>query len=251
MTSDYVLKRKALRTKGLPGVVASIATDLGISFTQPEPGRTLGIDLSHWSGVVDFAVAKAAGIKFVILKFMDGILPADYAEINYAGAIHAGLLVGAYQWLRSELSEGRQAKEYAAMLKSMPVDLPPAVDYEQSFRGKKYDPDIGNLYSIILPLQGLMQRKLMIYTSPGFWGDHGSTGGLYANCFLWQAQYTWHQAPPSKMTPWQAWDIWQFTETGEGARYGVPRSGERAVDLNYFRGTVLDLLAWCGKTMPA
>jgi lysozyme len=241
-----MLKRKKLRTTGLAGVVATIATNTGIYFTQPEPGRTLGIDVSHWTGIVDWPKAKAAGIKFAIIKYMDGILPADYAEINYTGAVDAGLLVGSYQWLRSEISEGRQAKEYAAMLKSMPVDLPPAVDYEASFRGKKYDPDIGNLYSILVPLQDLVQRQLMVYTSIGFWGNHGSTSNLYRDCALWQAQYK--VTAPTKMY-WPRWDIWQFTETGEGARYGVPKFGERAVDLNYFRGTVLELLTWCGKDL--
>ena len=248
MPSDYMLKRKRLRTAGIAGAVATLATNAGIYFTQPEPGRTLGIDVSHWSGIVDWDVARAAGIKFAIIKYMDGILPADFAEINYAGALHAGLLVGSYQWLRSEISEGRQAKEYAAMLRNMPVDLPPAVDYEASFRGKRYDPNLKNLWSIITPLQMLVQRQLMVYTSIGFWGDHGSLSMIYGRCALWQAQYKVKQ--PAKMLPWSGWDIWQFTETGEGARFGVPKFGERAVDLNYFRGTVQELYQWCGKTMP-
>jgi GH25 family lysozyme M1 (1,4-beta-N-acetylmuramidase) len=251
MPSDYMLKRKKLRTAGIAGAVATIATNTGIYFTQPEPGRTLGIDVSHWTHIVDWDKAKAAGIKFAIIKYMDGILPTDYAEINYAGAVGAGLLVGSYQWLRSEISEGRQAKEYAAMLKNMPVDLPPAVDYEPSFRGKKYDPDIGNLYSMIVPLLSLVQRQLMLYTSPGFWGNHGSLNKLYADCALWEAHYTWKQAPPSPILPWpRGYSIWQFTETGEGARFGVDRYGERAVDLNYFPGTVQELYAWSNKELP-
>ena len=246
MPSDYMQKRKALRTKGLPAVIATVNVALG-QFTEPEPGRTLGIDVSHWSGIVDFDKARDAGIKFAIIKYMDGVLPADYAEINYAGALHAGLLVGSYQWLRSELSEGRQAREYAAMLRNMPPDIVPAVDYEQSPRGKKYDPTIGNLYSIMAPLQDLLGLTPMVYTSPGFWGDHGSQAEVYKHCNLWLANYG--RPSPVLPAPWLQWDIWQFTETGNGARYGVPRDGEKAVDLNYFRGSIDEMLLWCGKSL--
>ncbi len=147
MPSDYMQKRKALEQKALPAVIAAVNVALG-QFTEPEPGRTLGIDVSHWSGIVDFDKARDAGIKFAIIKYMDGILPADYAEINYAGAVHAGLLVGSYQWLRSEYSEGRQATRVRRHAHATcRTDIVPAVDYEQSPRGKKYDPTIGNLYT--------------------------------------------------------------------------------------------------------
>jgi GH25 family lysozyme M1 (1,4-beta-N-acetylmuramidase) len=249
MPSDYMQKRKTMRSQGVVArLVQTVQVAAGI-FTEPEPGRTLGIDVSHWSGLVDWAAAVAGGIKFAIIKFMDGVILSDFAEANYAGALHAGLLVGAYQWLRSELSEGRQAKAYAAMLKDMPVDIPPAVDYEQSPRGKKYNPNIFNLYSMLVPLVSLIKRTPMIYTSPGFWGGAGSSAQLYAGCWLWEANYK--VKTPGAIATWpNGPEIWQFTETGEGARYGVPKFGERAVDLNYYRGTIEDMIRWCGE-VPA
>jgi lysozyme len=241
--SDYTDKRKRLRRRGLAGGVSTVKVAAGI-FTQPDPARVLGIDTSHWTGAVDWERARQAGIRFAIIKFLDGKRRVAWAEENYRGALEAGLLVGSYLWLRHtrESSPGGQAREYAALLKDHPLHIPPAIDFEWSPRGRAYNCGTDELYGFLVVFLNLYQRLPMIYTAPGYWQQYGSLSPYWRQFPLWQAQY----APsPQPMAPWEEWTFWQFTEIGEGARYGVPREGERAVDLNYWRGSLAELEAWC------
>lgn len=55
-----------------------------------------GIDISKWSGKVDFEVLKSAGVDFVIIRVGSYTNKDPYFEEYYAGAKAAGLDVGAY-----------------------------------------------------------------------------------------------------------------------------------------------------------
>jgi hypothetical protein len=65
--SDYTDKRKKLRAGGLRGVVDAAQIILGI-YSEPNPAYVLGIDTSHWTGIVDWQKARASGIRFAIIK---------------------------------------------------------------------------------------------------------------------------------------------------------------------------------------
>jgi hypothetical protein len=71
---------------------------------------------------------------------------------------------------------------------------------------------------------------------------------------LWVATYPYVMSPfarPYMPSPWTDWTIWQYTDKGDGKKYGVQA---KAVDLNYFKGTYNDLLAFLDKapvTPPA
>jgi GH25 family lysozyme M1 (1,4-beta-N-acetylmuramidase) len=247
--SDYTEKRKRLRARGLAGTVSSVRLGLGM-YTQPDPQRVLGIDTSHWTGIVDWAAAREGGIRFAIVKFMDGKVRTACAEPNYRGAVDAGMLVGSYLWLRhpDEASPGGQAREYAMMLRDHPVHIPPAIDFEWSPRGRRFNCGVADLYGCVAPFIDAHQRLPMIYTAPGYWDQYGSRSAYWGSLALWQAQYA---VSPQRLVPWATWTFWQFTETGEGARYGVPADGERAVDLDYWRGTLPELRAWCAAAQDA
>lgn len=244
--SDY---QKKIQLKKAQGLVAKakviLLPKVGI-FDQPDPAYVLGIDTSHWTGVVDWQAAKAGGIQFAIIKFMDGKTRSRFAEENYRGAKDAGVLVGAYQWLRSAkegawASPAGQAREYLAMLADHPCDIRPAVDYEWSPLGKKYNADMSDLQSWHTAFYGGYGKLGMIYTAPGYWNQY-SGGAGWAQNPLWAAQYKVRL--PDRFGPWPAWKFWQFTGTGDGSKYGVPADGEKAVDLNYWCGTLADLQAW-------
>ncbi len=225
-----------------------IRTALAI-YDQPDPTFVLGIDTSHYTKVVNWQIAKENGIRFVIIKFMDGKYRTQYAEENYKGAKDAGILVGSYQWLRkaTEVSPGGQAREYLAMLADHPCDIRPAVDFEWSPNGKAYNVDTGELWGFTQPFEAGYGKKPMIYTAWGYWDEFGSPASMWADYPLWTAQYRVKQ--PKLFGPWTQWKFWQWTATGEGARYGVPSDGEKAVDLNYWCGTLEDLQKWCGANI--
>jgi hypothetical protein len=69
------------------------------------------------------------------------------------------------------------------------------------------------------------------------------------DCPLWLANYK--VSAPYLPKPWQKWTFWQWTEAGYGQDYGVNQYEERAVDLNYFNGSVEELAAFCNASVPS
>ena len=227
-----------------------------VDFVTPDPSRVLGLSTSHWTGRVDWAKAKANGIQFAIIKACHGKnTNIAWFRENYQGARDAGVLVGAYAWLTKPTfmtSAGGQARAFAALLRNYPTDLPPVVDFEKNGKTNRYDPKVNptasDLWGWVKPFEDTTGVKPMIYTSPGYWGEYGSISQTWADYPLWQAEYN---PQTVKIKPWGKWDIWQFSEQGRGEDYGVPRDGEIACELNYWRGSLDELYAFCGKVPPA
>ncbi len=84
-----------IRARDLYPLPSRVFTVLGARaganiYDQPDPTLVFGIDTSHWTGVVDWQTAKAAGIRFTIIKILDGKLVSRFAEENYKGTMRAG-----------------------------------------------------------------------------------------------------------------------------------------------------------------
>ena len=60
---------------------------------------------------------------------------------------------------------------------------------------------------------------------------------------FWVANYS--VSFPRIAKPFTNWDFWQFTESMPAAAYGFPPDGERAMDMNYFNGSMETFLAFC------
>ena len=63
----------------------------------------LGIDVSRWQGIINWAQVKADGFQFAIIKASEGgtFVDPDFAS-NWAAAKAAGLVRGAYCFTRPE-----------------------------------------------------------------------------------------------------------------------------------------------------
>lgn len=228
---------------------------MGVDFQYPEQGRVLGLSTSHWTGQVDWAKAKANGVQFAIIKAADGTnTNIRWFKENYRGAKDAGVLVGAYGWLTKPTvmsSAGGQARKFASFLRDYPLDLPAVIDFEWNVYTKRYDPKknttASDLWGWVKPFEDATGQRPMIYTAPGYWGEYGSIADVWSGYPLWQAQY---DPRTISIKPWGGWDVWQWTERGKGEDYGVPRDGEIACELNYWRGTLDELYAFCGLVPP-
>ena len=212
----------------------------------PDPKYVWGVDTSFWSQVVDWQAAKAAGIQFAIVKALDGNTEDPFFEQNYKGVKDAGLLVGAYQWLykANQLSNGGQARTFLSLLANHPVDLPPVVDFEWSPNGTAYNVDTGDLWGWSQPFVEGYGKNPMIYTAWGYWNQYGANDPAYASYPLMTAQY--RVATPKMYAPFTQWKLWQFSANVQGTQFGFPTSGEKAIDFDYWCGTLADLKAWCG-----
>jgi lysozyme len=192
---------------------------------------------------LDWEKAKQAGIKFAIIKAMNGVYESKFWKENWEGAKAVGILRGAYQWLypASVVSPGSQARKYWELMQADPGELPLTVDFEWT---NPKNPDASDLYGIVKPLDDLSGRKTMIYTAPGYWNQYGSQSPFWAEHPLWQAQY--RVLAPQPMPPFGNWKFHQFTANGDGFFYGFPVTGERACTLNYWCGSEDELRKWAG-----
>ncbi len=209
-------------------------------YDKPDPTKVFGISTSLWSGHIDMAMARDHGAQFVFIKFMDGKTIDPLADANYKAAMDAHLLVSGYSWLYSArvVSPGGAARALLDFLMDHPVHIRPIVDFEWN----RINPDAGDLDSFSIPFAAGYGYRPMVYSAPGYTNQY-KPPAKFATDPLWQAQYAHGLSSP--MPPWQRWDFLQWTQTGDGAYFGYPPDGEKACELNYWRGTSEELLAFC------
>lgn len=172
-----------------------------------------GIDLSHHNqGRIDWALAKAGGVKFVYHKctqhtaFRDSMYASRRAEVKAQR-----IPFGAYHYAQPDKSSGLvQARFFLAVAKPVKGELPPMLDLEES--------------------GGLSMARLTD------WADEfadeverqtGERPELYTKfdltrhigCRLWAARYSNKNDAPHVPGVWRQWSIHQFSN-GE---FGVPR----------------------------
>ena len=183
---------------------------------------------AHGQPDPDWAAVRASGVSGVYLRAFEGRdrdeIPGGYSfERHRRAALDAGLLVGAYQYLRARHRGAWQAEQLLVALGDLgPGELPPAVDVEE-LDGRT----VVETQACLLDWVGFAERCLgvppVIYTGWHFWTQilHGAVLSELASCPLWLAAYT--RDLPACPRPWQRVALWQYTdrETVPGLRGGV------------------------------
>ena len=228
-----------------------------------------GIDISHWQNdqstpqKMNFTKAVKLGAKFVYIKVSErGGIDSDF-EYNWKAAKDAGLLRGGYHFLRWNLSGLMQARIFSDILEDDPGELPPCADFEAPNLGSLY-PSNALLEQFLVEVETILDKKPMLYTSPGYWNIHGRN--KYTKMFdtkwayypLWIAHYMKAYTPgvskPNELEPWKSsnktWTFWQYTNMGDGPAYGAE---SKTIDLNWFNGSLEELKKFAsgsGGTTP-
>lgn len=208
--------------------------------------RVFGCDTSHWTGIVNWNVARQQGMTFMIAKALDGISVTRYFVENYEGAKKAGIFTGMYTWMYdgSVYKTADQAKAYADMWRKYPTDLPPTVDFEWS---RPVNPDKNDLWDFVKRFEDATGVKPMIYTAPSYWITYGSADVVWNQYDLWMANYG--VSVPMAVKPWNgAYKLWQFTDRADGKQFGYPAGGEAMADMNYFNGDKEAFMRWIKKS---
>lgn len=196
--------------------------------------RAQGVDLSHFSGKVDWDLVAQSGLHFVFLKASEGVDAPDPAfAAHWAEAKRVGLRRGAYHFFIAEDDGRQQAKLFLSQVRLEPGDLPPVVDVETLASGTT-EQLRRNLAAFVSAVSAETGVQPMVYTGPNFWQEH--LGGGYADHPLWVA----HSGVPEPTVPrdWEAWHFWQYRENGR--LDGV----EKDVDFSWFRGDPVALAAF-------
>ncbi|WP_127490522.1 glycoside hydrolase family 25 protein [Paenibacillus glycanilyticus] len=209
-------------------------------------GYAQGIDVSHYQGTIDWPKVAGDGITFAFVKATEGENYKDPTFLQNAnGAAAAGLLVGAYHFLRASSSAAakREAQYfYQTASQANNLLLPPVMDYETN-SGNLSDASMSAVAKAFLEeTERLFGVKPIFYTGNAFANHFDTSLGTYP---LWIARYN-ASSPPDDAKAWTRWTFWQYSDGSSG---GTLPSGTRKVsgisgnvDLNEYAGTEDDLL---------
>ncbi len=200
-----------------------------ISFYQDNPTTPQRVDFVKMKTLADFVIIRAGQNLWS---------DRDFAH-NWAEAKKAGLPRGSYWFYDSRADPKQQAEKWAQTLGSDAGELPLFADFEENYNG----PHKGwqKWYDFLERLKTLMGKKeIGIYTADYYWTPNAPnpvTNPANSEYFhqypLWVAHYK--VSRPRIPKPWKdnEWLFWQYTESGDGAAYGVE---SLEIDLNYFNG---------------
>ncbi len=197
-------------------------------------------DVSFWQDdpttahAIDFDVMAKKTIA-VIVRTGQATWEDNEFKTSWQAAKQAGLLRSSYWFYDSRADPKRQAEKYIETLGGDLGELPLWADFEDnyggSFGGWK------NWYNFIERLRALApDKKTGIYTGYYYWlentkGAPKASLDYFGQYPLWVARY--NATEPLVPHPWTKWTLWQYTDNGNGAEYGVE---SKNIDLNYFNG---------------
>jgi len=219
----------------------------------PLVARVPGIDVSFYQGSVDWEKVAAASVEFVFIKATEGRRkPDSLFTDHWDRAQQAGLYTSAYHFMRSTTGGADQAKRFLAAAGSRYQTaraLPPVLDLEATGLKEK------EILTWLETVDAALGFTPLVYLNFDFASRYAfsrTTVGAYP---LWFAQYPLRfrdNGSPSQplhiseQKTWRDWAFWQYSETGK-----VPGIASGYVDLDVFRGSLVELEAWRSRMKHA
>lgn len=207
---------------------------------QLGPNTVKGVDISHHNTGVDFKKLYVEGFRFAFFKATEGqsFIDADFIS-NCAKAKDAGLLVGAYHFLRFNVSGTAQAKHFLNVCRNVALDLPSVMDLEWADKQRSITPIVEDTARNFLAQMMADGFNPIIYTASGFFNG-AKNPEKFGKFPLWCANY--QTSAPSVPDAWSKVHFWQYSDNEKTSAY----SGH-GLDANLWNGTYEELLAFCGK----
>ncbi len=199
--------------------------------------RTLGIDVSHWEGFVDWQLVSR-WLGFAYFKCTDG---ADFVDpefrLNQIGAEQSGLAHAPYHYFQPSHDPIVQANGFISVagkgFKKYVVDVEEEEEVDDQLPG--------NLQAFLLRCTQLTGIKPAIYTSPGYWNEFVKPHPSWAKEYeLIVAHYTAEHVPTLPIG-WTTWKVWQFSD------FFFVSGCTTEVDGDWFNGNLLACRQWFGN----
>ncbi len=171
----------------------------------PPPGEYLkGIDVSYvQSAGIKWDLFLAEGNKFVYVRLSKGVSldSSGYGHVDQAR--YRKIDTGVYHYLTTEQDGKRQARLFASLSDNLDLQLPCAVDVEDSRL------DAETVQEFVEEWRKQTRRPLAIYTSASKWWEIVGPGATWAAvCPLWIADAR-DRPEPEMPAIWTEWDTWQ------------------------------------------
>lgn len=199
-----------------------------------EADLVLGIDCSRWQDDnstpqrMDFDKAYAAGARFVFIKASQACWLDEDFIWNWVAAKDAGLYRGAYHYLDNSATGEKQGEFFCGLIEKDPGELPPVLDYEY----RTAPPGLASANQWLNEVYWTLDISPILYTSPYYWKEYGGAQVGWTQYPLWIANY--EVSSPTVPAPWTDWTFWQWTDKGDGIRYGAESHG---LDMNWYNGS--------------
>ena len=177
---------------------------------------SVGIDVSHHQGVIDWQAVADSGVEFAVIRLgyrglTGGQLHTDdWVQENLRGARDAGLQLGAYFYSQAiSVEEARQEAAFALeILGELELELPLVFDWEQEERTKYVPVDVVTDCAIAF-CQAVEQagHQPMVYFN-SYQAKNLMDMERLEEYPWWLAMYDVGEDFPCRM------DIWQYSCTG-------------------------------------
>lgn len=200
--------------------------------------KSMGIDVSHHQGKIDWAQVKASGVEFAIIRVgyrgqtSGGIYEDAYFKTNMKGAIANGIKVGVY-FYSTAINENEALEEAVWVVKKIApysITYPVVYDFEDFNAKRCINVDGAQATSNALTYLNFVKAngyEPMMYASKNDITKRMSRSSF--NCKFWLAHYTSQTDYTGNV------NMWQYTSKGT-----VPGiSGWTDMNIAYFNyGTV-------------
>ena len=181
-----------------------------------------GIDVSNWSGSIDWRDVADSGVKAVIIQASEGTFYRDpYLHEFYDGAREHGLKIGFYHFFNpgSSPTPAEQARYFVETISGLHADIKLILDLEQTGGLDNYRLTIQAL-EFLREVERLSGLDAAVYTYTNFAQNNLYEGLGLEKYSLWIAQIDTNR--PAVNPIWgRRYDAWQYSDTGRVSGIGT------------------------------
>lgn len=190
----------------------------------------MGVDVSHYQGVINWNDLEEQGVSFAFIKATEGSGHTDeFIYDNLKNAAGTDILTSAYHFFSFDSPGETQAENYISVVGADEIDMPPVVDVE--YYGDKFTkkPGVSETEEILRPLLERLEEyygeKPIIYTTLSVYNRYIREG--FDEYPLWIRNV---YCEPELID----WEFWQYSD--KGRLYGFT-GDEQYIDLNVYKGS--------------
>lgn len=222
------------------------------------PQYVLGIDVSKWQSTMSWDITKAAGAQYAFIRAgsinsSTGVCYTDDQFERNAALAPEYLPCGFYWYFRPNLSVVLQADYFINLIGSKKWTLRPVIDIEEDggLLAATVRDRLKQMANLIHAALGIWP---LIYTRTSFFDPNVATDPMWPTLDLFIARYDETLSHPwgdglYDPRDWATWVFWQFSADGnfQGSTFGA---SSKHIDLDYFNGTLEQLMAYLGIEPP-
>ena len=174
-----------------------------------------GIDVSNWSGYINWREVRDAGIEVAIIQASEGTFYRDpYLHEFYNGAKENGIKVGFYHFFNpgSSPTPSEQARYFVDTIRGLDSDLKLVLDLEQTGGLDNYEVT-RQAIEFLEEVRNYSGLDVAVYTYTNFAQYNLYEGLGLSEYTLWIAQLS--EGGPSPNPIWgNKYVAWQYSDTG-------------------------------------